>query len=153
MTLRAEVAAVLGQPVQQRALGEHVDAQAREVALGLAGLLLPLGDRVVLVEGEDAEAVRLADGHALDRDGHVRALAPVLLHERPVVHLVDVIAGQDEHDVARRLLDRLDVLEHGVGGAPVPLRGAVARDERLHHADAAGGPVEVPRAARRRCGR
>ena len=37
--------------------------------------------------------------HALDRDGHVRALAPVLLDERPVVHLVDVVAGEDEHDV------------------------------------------------------
>ena len=58
---------------------------------------------------EDAEAVRLADGHGLDRDRHVRALAPVLLDERAVVHLVDVVAGQDEHDVGAGLVDRLDV--------------------------------------------
>ena len=101
---------------------------------------------VVVVERQDAEAVRLADGHLLDRDGHVRALAPVLLDERAVVHLVDVVARQDEDEVGRRLADGLDVLEHRVRGAPVPLRGAVARDVRLHHPDAAGGPVEVPRA-------
>ena len=84
---------------QERPLGEHVDAQAREIALRLARLLLPLDHLVVLVEPQDAEAVRFTDRDALHRDGHVRALAAVLLHERLVVHLVDVVAGQDDHGV------------------------------------------------------
>ena len=59
------------------------------------------------------------------------------LDEGAVVHLVDVIAGQDEHQVARRLADGLDVLEHGVGRAAIPLAGAAAGDVRLQHPDAA----------------
>jgi hypothetical protein len=43
----------------------------------------------------------------------------MLLHQR-VVHLVDVVAGEDE-DMLRLLgADGVDVLEHGVGGALVP---------------------------------
>ena len=68
MTLRAEVGPVVVEPGQQRPLGEHVDAQAGQVALGLLGLLLPLDDLVVVAQGEDAEPVRLTDGHALDGD-------------------------------------------------------------------------------------
>ena len=79
MTLRAEVGPVVVEPGQQRPLGEDVDAQAGEVALGLLGLLLPLDDLVVLIQGEDAEAVRLAERHALDGDSHVRAVAAVRL--------------------------------------------------------------------------
>ena len=89
--------------------------------------------------------MRLADRHALDRDRHVGALAAMVLDERPVIHLVDVVAGEDEDDVARLLADRLDVGQHRIGRAAIPLRGSVARDVRLHHADAALVAVEVPR--------
>ena len=79
----AEVGPVLGEPVEQRPLGEDVDAQAGQVALGLLGLLLPLHDLVVVVQGQDAEAMRLTERHLLDRDGHVGPLPAVLLDEGP----------------------------------------------------------------------
>ena len=54
-----------------------------------------------------------------DRQVGVRLDMP--LHEFHVVHLVDVVAGQD-HDVGRPLLlDRVDVLVDGVGRALVPM--------------------------------
>ncbi len=133
---------------------EHVDAQAGEVRLGLARLLLPLSHRVAVVEREDAEAMGILDGHRLDGDGHVGALAAVLLDERPVVHLVDVVTGEDEHDVRARLLG-------WHRGWPPPHR-------RCRDTTRVDGPsrrngwkmrmpptvaVEVPGPARRRCGR
>ena len=139
-----EVVPAIAEPAVQGAPREDVDAQAREVAQRLARLLLPLGDRVLVVEREDAEPVGLADGHRLDRDRHVGALAAVLLDERAVVHLVDVVAGEDEHEVGARLVDRLAVRLDRVGGAAIPLARAVPRDVRLHDADAAGVAVEVP---------
>ena len=86
---------------------------------------------------EDAEAVGLADGHRLDRDGHVGAPAAVLLDEGPVVHLVDVVAGQDEHDVGARLVDGVEVGGHRIGRAAIPLAGTAASHVRLQDADAA----------------
>ena len=87
----------------------------------LPGLLLPFDDLVVVVQGEDAEAVRLADRDALDGDRHVGALTPVLLHERLVVHLVDVVARQDDHILGPFFLQRVDVLIDRVGRALIPL--------------------------------
>ena len=78
---------------------EDVDAETGQVRLRLPRLLLPLGDGIALVEAEHPEAMSRLDGHGLDRDGHVCPLAPVLLDEGPVVHLVDVIAAEHEDDV------------------------------------------------------
>ena len=73
---------------------------------------------------------------------HVRAMPPVGADEGVVVHLVDVVAGQDEDDVGRRLQDRVEVAEDGVGGAAVPLE----RRARGRCRAASGG-------CRRCCGR
>ena len=60
----------------------------------------------------------------IDEDGgqgHVGAGVDVLLQHQFVVHLVDVVAGEDE-DVLRLLAaDGVDVLIDGVGGALVPI--------------------------------
>ena len=96
MTLRAEVDPVLGQPAAQGLLREDVDAHGGQVALGLLGLLLPLDDPVVFVQGQDAHPGRLGQRHAADRDRHVGAVAAVGGDERLVVHLVDVVAGEDQ---------------------------------------------------------
>ncbi len=56
-------------------------------------------------------------------NGDVGAGVRVLLLHAGVVHLVDVVAGEDE-DVAGLLgADGIDVLEDGVGGALVPALG------------------------------
>ena len=151
--VRAEVDPVLGQPAPERLLGEDVDAHRGEVALGLLGLLLPLGDPVVLVEGEDAHPGRLGERHAADGDGHVGAVAAVGRHERLVVHLVDVVAGQDEDGVGRVVLEHVEVAQDRVGRAAVPLGDAAARDVRLEQLDAAACCGPGPTAGRARCGR
>ena len=96
----SEIGAILGQPAAQRLLREDVDAHRRQVALRLLGFLLPLGDPIVLVKGEDAHARRLGEWHAPDGDRHVRTMAAMRGDERLVIHLVDVVAGKDQHRVA-----------------------------------------------------
>ena len=67
--------------------------------------------------------------------------------ERLVVHLVDVVAGQDDHDVGRVVLDDVHVAEDGVRGPAVPLGDLAPRDVRLEQLHAALVAVEVPRPA------
>ena len=56
--------------------------------------------RSVAVDCHHAEAGRLHARHLDAADGHVGALLDVLLQHQLVVHLVDVVAGQDD-DVVR----------------------------------------------------
>ena len=44
----------------------------------------------------------------------------VKIQHLPVIQLVDVIAGQDQHVLRALGLQEVEVLEDGVGGAPVP---------------------------------
>ena len=132
------------QPAPERSLREDVDAHRGEVALGLLGLLLPLGDPIGVVKGEDAHARRIGERDPPDGDRHVRPVAPVGRHERLVIHLVDVVAGED-HDVSRTLvLEDVHVAQHGVRGAAVPLGHPAAGDVRLEQLDATAIAVQVP---------
>ena len=87
----------------------------------VGGLLDERGDVVVLVHGHNAEADRLHPRHFEAGDGDVRAGLAMLLQDQLVVHLVDVVAGQDDHVFGRVALDDVDVLVDRIGGALVPL--------------------------------
>ena len=147
MMWRAEVDPVLGQPPAQGLLREDVHAHRGEVALGLLGLLLPFDDAIGVVEGQDAHPRRFGQRHAPHGDRHVRAPAPMRGDERLVVHLVDVVAGQDHDDVRGVVLDDVHVAQHGVGGAAIPLGDPAPGDVRLEQLHPALVAVEVPRPA------
>src|SRR5437667_29640 len=80
-------------------------ARRGEVALGLLRVLRPLGDAVRVVHRQDAHARGVGEGHPANRDGHLRAMPAMRLHERLVVHLVDVVAGEHHDRVGGRALD------------------------------------------------
>ena len=103
--------------------------------------------RSLLVDMHDAEAGRLHARHLEAADGHVGAGVDVLLEHQLVVHLVDVVAGEDDHELGAVALDDVDVLEDRVGGAGVPLRlrDALARRQDVE-ALVALGAEEVPAA-------
>ncbi len=67
--------------------------------------------------------------------------------QRVVVHLVDMIAGQEQHLVDRP--GQVQVEAHRVGRALLPARrvAALRAHVRLQQADAAGRAVQVPRPA------
>ena len=104
-------------------------------------------DAVLVVDMHDAEAGRLHARHFEAADGDVGARVDVLLEHHLVVHLVDVVAGEDDHVFGAVGLDDVDVLVHGVGGAVVPLvlGDALARRQDVE-ALVALRPEEVPAA-------
>ena len=66
-------------------------------------------------------------------DGQVGLVLLVILDQVEVVHLVDVIAGQDHDVLGPLLLQRVDVLIDGVGRALIPM--LVDPLLRRHHVD------------------
>ena len=65
------------------------------------------------------------------RDGHLRAALDVKFDHLADVHAIDVIGAEDRDHVRLGLLDQIDVLVNGVGGAAIPVlarRTASARE-------------------------
>ena len=135
---RIPLGGVAPQFIEQEFGLEHVDAHAGERhvgairhAGGIGGLLQERDQPVLFVDMHHAEAGRLHARHLDAADGNVRAALDVELQHVLVVHLVDVIAGQDD-DVLRLVgLDDVDVLIDRIRGAGVPLgfRYALARGQ------------------------
>ena len=124
---------VAAQLLDQELRAEDVDAEAGERDVGLARNRRRIGrlfdevdDAVGLVDVHHAERDRLHARHFHARDGDVGATVAMLLEHHLVIHLVDVIAGQDHHIFDIISLDDVDVLVDRVGGAFIPLKLADA---------------------------
>jgi hypothetical protein len=79
-------------------------------------------DAALLVHLQDAEGVGLVRGHRSHRHRHVRHLPAVTLHELAVVHLVELVAGEDQGLLPAVRLQVAQALPDGVGRALVPVR-------------------------------
>jgi len=133
------------------ALGEgvevkNVDAHVGQGAGRLFGLLQELRHPAVFIGQHNAEAAGFLGQHVHHGNGQVGAALFVLAQHRPVVHLVDVIARQDEHRFGPALAQIIQVLEHRVGRAAVPVLVAAALIG-LEQAHAPAAAVEIPRPA------
>jgi hypothetical protein len=138
---------------------EDVDAHARQRHLGVAGhggrvggLLDELGDVAGVVDGHHAKGVGVAAGHLDAAHGDLAAALHVVAQHHPVVHLVHMVAGQDQDVLGRAgfVADDVEVLVHGVGGALVPvlfvdaLLGGQQLDELVEFlAQEAPAPLQV----------
>ena len=69
---------------------------------GSFGFSRKVDDAVLVVDMHDAEAGGLHARHLEAADGHIGAAVDMLLQHQLVVHLVDVIAGQDDDVAAGR---------------------------------------------------
>ena len=106
---RLRVVGVAQQHLVQERRVEHVDAHAGERAAGPAGhrrrlrrLLLEAHDPAPVVDRDDAQRTRVGERDVDAGDGHLRLRLDVVLEHPAVVHLVDVVAGQDQHVLADR---------------------------------------------------
>ena len=94
-----------------------------------------IGDPHRLVDMHHAKRRRLHPGHGQAADGHVGPRLHVLAQHQFVVHLVDMVTGQDDRILDTVTVDDVDILRHGVGGAAIPVH--------LIHPLAGGQDVEV----------
>ena len=107
---------------------EHVDAHGRQARVGRAGhrrrlarLLVEADHPVLIVHRQDPEPVGVGNRDLQRRQGRRRLPLDVELEHPGVVHLVDVVARQDD-DVARPLtLEGVEVLVDRVGRPQVPV--------------------------------
>ena len=106
-------------------------------------LFLKLVDAAVRVGVHDAEAGCLLQGDVANGDGAVRAALLMIAEHLGIVHLVDVVAGKDQHVFRTIAVDEGDVLADGVCGALVPL-GFLASGIRRQDLHAAMGAVQAP---------
>ena len=105
----------------QHAPFEDVDAHGRIRALGLFRLLFKFIDGTVLAGIHDAEAGGLLQRNLAHGNGAVGIALLMEAKHGGVVHLIDVVAGQNQHVIGVIALDKGNVLIDGVGRALIPL--------------------------------
>ena len=98
------------QGVPQHLPVEAVDAHRGIGGLGNRGLLLKFIDGVVRVGIQDAEAAGLFQGNVAHGDGAGGLVLFVVFHHGGIVHLIDVVAGEDHHIVRIKAIHEVDVL-------------------------------------------
>ncbi len=136
---------------------EDVDAHGAEAGAGVPGsggggfgLLLEAGDAALLVDLEHAETARLGQGHLDGGEGEAGRAGDVHVEHLAVVHLVDVVARQHDHEARLLPLDRVEVLVDRVRRAQVPvLPHPLLGRQHLHElpelaAEAAPSRAHVP---------
>ena len=104
----------------QHAPLEDVDAHGGVGRLRVLRLFFKFVDRAVFARVHDAEAAGLLERHIAHGDCAVGAFLVVEGEHRRVVHLVDMVAGEDQHVVRLIAIDEANVLIDGVGRALVP---------------------------------
>mgnify|MGYP002513003504 CR=1 FL=1 len=93
---------------------------------------------------EDTKAGGFLQRHVPHGDGAGSVVRFVISHHSGVVHLVDVVTGEDHHIVGVKTLDEIDILINGVGSALVPAGLLVVALVGGQHLGAAMGLVQAP---------
>ena len=75
---------------------DHVRVEAGADGIAVLGLLLEAGDAEILVDLGDAEAAGFVGRHLDGGEGDVGIVPAVPVHHLVVVHLIDVVAGEDQ---------------------------------------------------------
>ena len=125
---------------------EDIDAHGRVGALGLLGLLLEFIDRAVLAGIHNAKAGGFLERNLAHGDGAVGITLLMEAEHGGIVHLVNMVAGQDQHVIRVIALDKRDVLIDRVGCALVPF-GILALGIGRQDLHAAVRGVQTPRLA------
>ena len=112
----------------------------------MLGLFFKFVDRAVGARVHDTEAGRLFERHIAHGDGAVGVVLLVEADHSGVVHLVDVVAREDQHVIRIVAVNKSYILIDGVGRALVPF-GVLALGVGRQHLHAAVRIVQTPRLA------
>ena len=125
---------------------KDVDAHRGQVAVWLIGLLSELEDLLVVVLRDDTEAGCLLPGNGHDGNGEIGLMPLVVVEHSLIVHVVELITREDQDILGIMLLDKADILRHGVGRARIP-RPSRLGGIRGQDGDATVALVQIPSAA------
>ena len=126
-----------GQALFLRALGRQFGLQFRTDGQslddgGLLGLLDKLGDREVVGDAHQTQALDFRNGERDRRDGHVCAGRDMLVHDLAEIHPIQLVTGEDQDKIMPMAVEVHEVAAHGVGRALIPgvaLLGLLGRED------------------------
>ncbi len=144
--VRSAVAGIFLQIIPQILPPENIDAHRGQIVFGLGRFFLELDDPVVDIRVHDAESPRILPRHLDHRQRRIGFPGLVILHHLGIVHLVNVIAGQNHNPHRIVLVDKGDVLKNGVRRSLVPFSARIVGIGRQDK-NAAVLAVKVPGAA------
>ena len=110
----------------------------------MGGLFFKFTDLIPFVHVHDTEASGLLHGDLQYGDGHVGACLFVIGKHLGVVHLVDVVAGEDQNIFRIVQVDETDVLVNGVGSTLVPDPGIAGGGIGREHMNTSVRAVQIP---------
>ncbi len=125
---RSGLLGVARQPFEQKRRVENVDAHRRQTVirsvrhgLRMRRLLMKIGDPPILADLHDPEARSIIERHGNAADRHVGPRCRVLIEQVAIVHLVDVVAAQNQNMIGVGSPNRFQILIHGIGGSSIPM--------------------------------
>ena len=127
---RTGILRVFAHRPQQRLRIENVDAhggadhgrvEPRALGIALLGFLLEPYHPAVRADLDHPVTASFLRGRLDGSDGDFRFVLPVPVQHFAVVHLVDVVAAEDQRFLRRLHFDALEVLKHGIRGALIPV--------------------------------
>ena len=126
---------------------EDVDTHRTEVAPGQRRLLFKTDDAAVLVGLHDAKARRFIRRHFQRPNRHIGALLLMEGDHIVVVHLVDMIAAEDDDVVRLVMAEEIEIQLNGAGRARVDFHAFARAGIRLQQPHPAVQPIQIPRRA------
>ena len=89
--------------------------------LGNFGFLLEADDPILLIDLKNPELPGKILVHLDDRRGEIGLFLQVVGDHLHVVHLVDMVAGEDQDQIRSIQLQNIDVLVDGIGRPQIPI--------------------------------
>ena len=123
--IRLRILHVTDQQLAQILPVENIDSHGSKIALRVLRLLFKLYDIACLIRIHDPEAARFLDRHRTDRDRRVRSLINVRLQHLVIVHLIDVVAGQDQKIFRIILVNKINILGNRISSAAVDIQSRI----------------------------
>ena len=123
---------------------EDVDTHGSQVASGNRRLLLEFRDAVGLVRNQDAETAGLLNRNRHSSNGDISVVGLVIIQHNFIIHLVDMVTGQNQNVIRIIILHILQILVDRVRGSGVPVAPLTALVGR-QDCYAAHIAVQIPR--------
>ena len=123
---------------------ENINAHRCQIALGFFRFFFKINNPICFVRDHDAKTAGFFDWHRHNRHGQIRPVCLVKVEHHLVVHLIDVVSGENQDVIRMIRVDVLDVLVDCIGRAGIPVTAfctLIGREQR-HAADRA---IQIPR--------
>ena len=102
------------QVLAQCLVRENVNTHAGQAALRLGRFFLELINPVVFIRVHDAEPAGFLQCDFQDRDGYIGVVFLVIIQHLAVIHLVDMVSGQDQNIFRVQIIEEVNVLGNGI---------------------------------------